>query len=75
MMGADYYETELEIASMLLEGKVPIGVGENTRIRSDQCLNRNTNVSFIQYCFLDGFVFPQELHYRHEREDWKKCGD
>lgn len=47
MMGADYYETELEIASMLLEGKVPIGVGENTRIRSDQCLNRNTNVSFI----------------------------
>lgn len=34
MMGADYYETELEIASLLLEGKVPIGVGENTRIRN-----------------------------------------
>ena len=75
MMGADYYETELEIASLLLEGKVPIGVGENTRIRSDQCHYRNTNVSFVQYCFLDVFALPQELHYRHECKDWKKCGD
>jgi len=33
MMGADYYETEAEIASLLAEGKVPIGVGENTKIR------------------------------------------
>nr|XP_018680999.1 PREDICTED: glucose-1-phosphate adenylyltransferase large subunit 1-like isoform X3 [Musa acuminata subsp. malaccensis] len=34
MMGADDYETEAEIASLLAEGKVPIGVGENTKIRN-----------------------------------------
>ena len=33
MMGADYYQTESEIASLLAEGKVPIGVGQNTKIR------------------------------------------
>ncbi|XP_020579462.1 probable glucose-1-phosphate adenylyltransferase large subunit, chloroplastic isoform X2 [Phalaenopsis equestris] len=34
MMGADLYETEAEIASLLSEDKVPIGVGENTKIRN-----------------------------------------
>ncbi|KAG9449697.1 hypothetical protein H6P81_009662 [Aristolochia fimbriata] len=34
MMGADYYQTEVEIASLLAEGKVPIGVGQNTKIRN-----------------------------------------
>ncbi|KAJ8486179.1 hypothetical protein OPV22_018664 [Ensete ventricosum] len=34
MMGADIYETEAEIASLLAEGKVPIGVGKNTKIRN-----------------------------------------
>ncbi|CAI9770996.1 unnamed protein product [Fraxinus pennsylvanica] len=33
MLGADYYETDAEIASFLAEGKVPIGIGENTRIK------------------------------------------
>ncbi|KAL9231651.1 hypothetical protein vseg_006850 [Gypsophila vaccaria] len=33
MMGADYYQTESEIASHLAEGKVPIGIGRNTKIR------------------------------------------
>lgn len=33
MMGADYYETESEIASLLADGKVPIGIGHNTKIR------------------------------------------
>jgi len=33
MMGADYYQTEAEIASLLAQGKVPIGVGQNTKIR------------------------------------------
>lgn len=33
MMGADYYQTEPEIASLLAQGKVPIGVGQNTKIR------------------------------------------
>lgn len=34
MMGADYYQTESEIASLLAEGKVPIGVGPNTKIHN-----------------------------------------
>ncbi|GLJ45295.1 hypothetical protein SUGI_0953250 [Cryptomeria japonica] len=34
MVGADYYETESEIASLLAEGKVPIGIGKNTKIRN-----------------------------------------
>ncbi|TKY75405.1 Glucose-1-phosphate adenylyltransferase large subunit 1 [Spatholobus suberectus] len=34
MMGADYYKTESEIASLLAEGKVPIGIGRNTKIRN-----------------------------------------
>ncbi|XP_031125328.1 glucose-1-phosphate adenylyltransferase large subunit 2, chloroplastic/amyloplastic-like [Ipomoea triloba] len=34
MMGADYYQTEAEVASLLSEGKVPIGVGPNTKIRN-----------------------------------------
>ncbi|KAL9663017.1 hypothetical protein QQ045_027854 [Rhodiola kirilowii] len=34
MMGADYYQTESEIAALLAEGKVPIGIGSNTKIRN-----------------------------------------
>ncbi|KAG0464213.1 hypothetical protein HPP92_019845 [Vanilla planifolia] len=34
MMGADSYETEAEIASLLAHGKVPIGIGKNTKIRN-----------------------------------------
>ncbi|KAK3126739.1 hypothetical protein QOZ80_7AG0561590 [Eleusine coracana subsp. coracana] len=34
MMGADYYQTEAERFSELSEGKVPVGVGENTKIRN-----------------------------------------
>ncbi|XP_073316363.1 glucose-1-phosphate adenylyltransferase large subunit 2, chloroplastic/amyloplastic-like isoform X2 [Primulina huaijiensis] len=34
MMGADYYQTESEIAAVLAQGKVPIGVGRNTKIRN-----------------------------------------
>ena len=33
MMGADYYQTDSEIESLLVQGKVPVGVGENTKIR------------------------------------------
>ncbi|KAK6139070.1 hypothetical protein DH2020_027193 [Rehmannia glutinosa] len=33
MLGADYYETDSEIAFALSKGKVPIGIGENTRIK------------------------------------------
>lgn len=34
MMGADYYQTEAERAALLAEGKVPIGVGQQTKIRN-----------------------------------------
>ncbi|XP_059653792.1 glucose-1-phosphate adenylyltransferase large subunit 1-like [Cornus florida] len=34
MMGADYYQTESEIASLLAEGKVPVGIGRNTKMRN-----------------------------------------
>jgi len=33
MMGADFYQTDSEIATLLAAGKVPMGVGENTKIR------------------------------------------
>lgn len=34
MLGADYYETDAEVASILAEGRVPIGIGQNTKIRN-----------------------------------------
>lgn len=34
MMGADHYQTESEIASLVAEGKIPIGIGRNTKIRN-----------------------------------------
>ncbi|ERN12307.1 hypothetical protein AMTR_s00025p00042290 [Amborella trichopoda] len=34
MLGADYYETDAEVASLLAEGRVPVGIGENTKIRN-----------------------------------------
>ncbi|KAK6946273.1 Nucleotidyl transferase domain [Dillenia turbinata] len=34
MMGADNYQTESEIASLLADGKIPIGIGSNTKIRN-----------------------------------------
>ena len=33
MLGADFYETDAERASLLAQGKVPVGVGENSKIR------------------------------------------
>ncbi|KAG8368219.1 hypothetical protein BUALT_Bualt15G0022400 [Buddleja alternifolia] len=34
MMGADNYQTEPEIASLLAQGKVPMGIGRDTKIRN-----------------------------------------
>nr|ABR17521.1 unknown [Picea sitchensis] len=34
MLGADYYETDAEVVSLLAEGKVPVGIGQNTKIRN-----------------------------------------
>lgn len=36
MLGADYYETDSEVVSLLAEGRVPIGIGENTKIKYKQ---------------------------------------
>ncbi|KDO74746.1 hypothetical protein CISIN_1g013483mg [Citrus sinensis] len=33
MLGADFYETDAEVASLLAEGRVPVGIGENTKIK------------------------------------------
>ena len=43
MLGADYYETDAEAASLLAEGRVPIGIGENTKIKYKQLETFNTN--------------------------------
>lgn len=42
-MGADFYETEQEITEMLKEGKVPIGVGENSRV-SNCIIDKNARI-------------------------------
>ncbi|KAL9408021.1 hypothetical protein AB3S75_046547 [Citrus x aurantiifolia] len=33
MLGADFYETDAEVASLLAEGRVPVGIGDNTKIK------------------------------------------
>ncbi|CAN0856626.1 Glucose-1-phosphate adenylyltransferase large subunit 1, chloroplastic [Linum grandiflorum] len=33
MLGADFYETEDEVTALAAEGRVPVGIGENTKIR------------------------------------------
>ncbi|XP_027164958.1 glucose-1-phosphate adenylyltransferase large subunit 3, chloroplastic/amyloplastic [Coffea eugenioides] len=43
MLGADYYETDAEIASLLAEGRVPIGIGENSRIK-DCIIDKNAKI-------------------------------
>ncbi|XP_071736761.1 glucose-1-phosphate adenylyltransferase large subunit 1-like [Rutidosis leptorrhynchoides] len=43
MLGADYYQTESEIAYLLAEGKVPIGVGSNTKI-SNCIIDKNAKI-------------------------------
>ncbi|KAG0561447.1 hypothetical protein M758_9G175200 [Ceratodon purpureus] len=43
MMGADYYETEEEIAQMLKAGKIPLGVGANSRI-SNCIIDKNARI-------------------------------
>ncbi|KAF6171226.1 hypothetical protein GIB67_001941 [Kingdonia uniflora] len=43
MMGSDYYQTEAEIASILGEGKVPMGVGSKTKI-SNCIIDKNAKI-------------------------------
>ncbi|THF96559.1 hypothetical protein TEA_023214 [Camellia sinensis var. sinensis] len=43
MLGADDYEPNAEIVAMLAEGRVPIGIGENTRIK-DCIIDKNARI-------------------------------
>ncbi|XP_022138307.1 glucose-1-phosphate adenylyltransferase large subunit 3, chloroplastic/amyloplastic-like [Momordica charantia] len=43
MLGADFYETDGEVAALLAEGKVPVGIGENTRIK-DCIIDKNARI-------------------------------
>ena len=52
MLGADYYQTESEIASLLAEGKVPIGIGQDTKIRYVFKRHNNTNLLYHQTGFV-----------------------
>lgn len=66
MMGADYYETEAEIASILAEGKVPIGVGENTKIRNciiDKNARIGKNVVIVNSDNVEEAERPSEGYY------------
>lgn len=56
MMGADFYQTEAEIASLLAEGKVPVGVGQNTKIRNciidkNAKIGKNVVIANAEVCF------------------------
>ncbi|CAN6677083.1 unnamed protein product [Malus baccata var. baccata] len=43
MLGADYYETDAERVSLLAEGRVPVGIGENTKIK-DCIIDKNARI-------------------------------
>ncbi|XP_030470470.1 glucose-1-phosphate adenylyltransferase large subunit 3, chloroplastic/amyloplastic-like isoform X2 [Syzygium oleosum] len=43
MLGADFYETDAEVAAQVAEGKVPIGIGENTKIK-DCIIDKNARI-------------------------------
>eukprot|EP00245_Coleochaete_scutata_P012039 TRINITY_DN457_c0_g1_i2.p1 TRINITY_DN457_c0_g1~~TRINITY_DN457_c0_g1_i2.p1 ORF type:complete len:340 (+),score=70.89 TRINITY_DN457_c0_g1_i2:150-1169(+) len=43
MVGADYYETDAERAALLAGGKIPVGLGENTKIR-DAIIDKNARI-------------------------------
>uniref|UniRef100_A0A5B7B003 Glucose-1-phosphate adenylyltransferase n=1 Tax=Davidia involucrata TaxID=16924 RepID=A0A5B7B003_DAVIN len=43
MLGADYYETDAEVTALLAEGRVPIGIGENTKIK-DCIIDKNARI-------------------------------
>lgn len=60
MMGADLYETEAEIASMLAEGRVPMGVGQNTKIRCDY-ITSHWCVILLRYYFFISNLFLNPL--------------
>ncbi|KAK4283676.1 hypothetical protein QN277_000603 [Acacia crassicarpa] len=43
MLGADFYETDAEIAELLADGRVPAGIRENTKIK-DCIIDKNARI-------------------------------
>ncbi|KAJ7980093.1 Glucose-1-phosphate adenylyltransferase [Quillaja saponaria] len=43
MLSADFYETDAEAASLLAVGRVPVGIGENTKIK-DCIIDKNARI-------------------------------
>lgn len=56
MMGADYYQTEAEIAARLAEGKVPVGIGRDTKIKWVSSSEVVQHFSKSLFFFLFNFV-------------------
>ena len=46
MLGADFYETDEERAALIAAGKVPMGIGENTKIRYENVTRKTKSVLF-----------------------------
>lgn len=61
MMGADFYQTEAEIASLLAEGKVPVGVGQNTKIRYSFSLSERKLSPLIRFYIIFPIAFIELL--------------
>ncbi|GMN46621.1 hypothetical protein TIFTF001_015809 [Ficus carica] len=60
MLGADFYETDIEVTSLLAEGRVPVGIGENTKIknsifRRSHTVEKSNNYNSNSYreCIID----------------------
>jgi hypothetical protein len=57
MLGADYYETDEERAALIAAGKVPMGIGENTKIRYTTHLQfRNVHYELMKLPVITRFV-------------------
>ena len=52
MMGADYYQTDSEIAALIANGEVPIGVGQNTKIMYVFLSSTIANDTCYNLCFV-----------------------
>ncbi|TVU02574.1 hypothetical protein EJB05_51984, partial [Eragrostis curvula] len=66
MMGADLYETKEEILKLLLSGKVPVGIGENTKIKNciiDMNARIGSNVVIANSKGIQKADHPEEGYY------------
>lgn len=52
MLGADSYETDSEVAYILGKGNVPVGIGENTKIKYRNLPKSKSSHAVLILCFL-----------------------